>query len=89
MLGNISSFFIGYLFLINIIGLITMFVDKKFAQKNHYRISERFLFTLSIIGGTIGVYLGMIWFRHKTKKSKFVIGLPIILFIQMMFLFYF
>ena len=71
-----------YLILINIIAFIAMFIDKKKAEKNKWRISEKFLFTLVILGGGIGGILGMYIFRHKTKKPAFVIGFPAILILE-------
>jgi len=66
-----------------------MFLDKRYARMNKYRISERTLFSVSLIGGVIGILFGMYYFRHKTKKMKFVIGLPIILIIQIVSWVYF
>ena len=37
---------------------------------------------IAIIGGSIGVFCGMNAFRHKTKHNKFSIGIPIIIFLQ-------
>lgn len=88
MLGNISNYLVLYLLFINFIGLICMFLDKRLARLNRNRISENFLISLSIIGGSIGVYLGMYCFRHKTKKIKFTLGLPIILIVHGLFWFY-
>jgi len=65
-----------------------MFLDKRFARFNRSRISENFLISLSIIGGSIGVYFGMYFFRHKTKKIKFTLGLPIILIVHGLFWLY-
>lgn len=73
---------IYYLIFINIIGLLSMYLDKYFAKNNMYRISENNLFSIAIIGGSIGSIIGMYKFRHKTKHNKFTIGLPIILAIQ-------
>jgi len=81
MLGNISNFAVLYLFIINFIGFVCMYLDKEYAKHKQFRISESFLFKLSLFGGVIGAYLGLYYFRHKTKKLKFVIGLPIILLI--------
>lgn len=89
MLGNTNNFYAVYLILINTIGFISMFLDKRFARKNQYRISERTLLSISIIGGILGVILAMFLFKHKTKKVKFVIGLPIIFVLQIIFLVYF
>ena len=60
-----------YLSSINIIGLLVMFIDKKCAINNKWRISEKTLLFISLIGGCFGIGLGMNLFRHKTKKLKF------------------
>lgn len=71
-----------YLIFINIVGLLSMYLDKYFAKNNMYRISEKNLFLIAILGGSIGSIVGMYKFRHKTKHRKFTIGLPFIMFIQ-------
>ncbi len=72
----------GYLVIINIIGFLSMYIDKKKAIKNRYRIKENTLFLFAILGGSIGSILGMQRFRHKTKHWYFVFGMPLILIIQ-------
>lgn len=59
-----------------------MFEDKKRAIKKQYRISEKNLFFVALIGGSLGTTLGMNRFRHKTKHWYFKWGMPIILIIQ-------
>lgn len=59
-----------------------MSIDKKKAIKNTYRIPEKKLFFICIIGGSLGVMVGMYKFHHKTKHNKFVYGVPIILIIN-------
>ncbi len=71
-----------YLIIINIITFLTMLVDKKKAKRASWRIPEKTLFTLVILGGGIGGIAGMYTFRHKTKKIRFVIGFPMILIIE-------
>ena len=78
---NIKDFII-YLLIINIIAFFTMWLDKKRAKKNKWRISEPTLLGLALFGGSIGSILGMHLFRHKTKKKRFTIGLPVILILQ-------
>ena len=63
-----------------------MYLDKYFAKNNMYRISEKNLFLIAIIGGSIGSIIGMYKFRHKTKHKQFTIGLPSILIFQMLIL---
>lgn len=80
---------IYYLIFINIMGLLSMYLDKYFSKNNMYRISEKSLFFIAILGGSIGGIIGMYQFRHKTKHKQFTIGLPIILFIQLIILMYY
>lgn len=71
-----------YLFLMNLIGFLSMLIDKRRARKNGWRIRERTLFLLAILGGSIGSLSGMYIFRHKTRHWYFVLGMPLILFLQ-------
>jgi len=66
----------------NAFGFIQMCVDKHRAQKNKWRIPERRLFLVAVLGGSIGSILGMQVFRHKTKHKSFAIGMPAILVAQ-------
>ena len=68
-----------YLCIINVIGFLAMFIDKKKAQKGAWRIREQSLFYITFLGGGVGTILGMYMFRHKTKKLRFTIGFPVIL----------
>lgn len=78
----------AYLLLINAAGLIIMLVDKRKAIKNRWRIPERTMIVLAIIGGSLGIYAGMQLFRHKTKHAKFYIGVPLILAVQVIITLY-
>lgn len=71
-----------YLIIINILGFVIMYIDKEKAKRHKYRISEATLFTIAFFFGSLGIYLGMNNFRHKTKHKLFTIGIPILLFIQ-------
>ncbi len=71
-----------WLLLINLFGFIQMFVDKRRAKKDKWRIPEKRLFLVAAIGGSIGSILGMQVFRHKTKHKSFLIGMPAILVAQ-------
>ena len=68
-----------YLLIINIITFIIYGIDKYKSIKHKYRISEKTLIILAIVGGSLGAFFGMIIFHHKTKKKKFIILIPIIL----------
>ncbi len=71
-----------YLILINAAGLLSMLVDKQKARKGAWRIPERTLMTIAALGGSLGSFLGMQLFRHKTKHPKFYIGIPVLLAVQ-------
>lgn len=80
-----------YTFLIiNIIAFILIGYDKKLAQNNKMRISEKMLLTFVLIGGTIGSGLGMLIFRHKTSKTNYMVkywGIVILQFLIIWFYF--
>ena len=71
-----------YLILINAVGFLLMLADKWKAVKNRWRIPEKVLLGVGILGGSIGCILGMRLFRHKTLHPMFSIGLPLILAVQ-------
>ena len=71
-----------YLTIINALGFILMLVDKQKARRGAWRIPERTLMTVAAIGGSLGSYLGMQLFRHKTKHPKFYILVPLFLAIH-------
>ncbi|NLC04310.1 MAG: DUF1294 domain-containing protein [Tissierellia bacterium] len=78
-----------YLILINVITFILFSLDKKRAKSRQWRIPESTLLFVSLLGGAVGGLIGMQIFKHKTKKMKFVIGMPIILVFNIMILKYF
>ena len=76
-----------YVLLINFIGFLLMGIDKAKARRNKWRIPEKTLFLAAILGGSVGSILGMHIFRHKTKHTTFVIGMPCILLLQLTLIF--
>lgn len=68
---------IKYLIIINLVVFITYYIDKRKAVKQKYRISEQTLLILAAIGGAFGAFAAMQIFRHKTKKPKFFITIPL------------
>ena len=77
-------YIIYYLIIINCIGFLAMFIDKVKAEKNKWRIPEKVLFYITFLGGGIGGIAGMYIFRHKTKKTRFIIGFPAIVIFQIL-----
>ncbi|WP_197046751.1 DUF1294 domain-containing protein [Oceanobacillus salinisoli] len=79
---------ISYILGVNIIGLFMMRIDKQKAIRQQFRIPERTFWIIALLGGAIGTYLGMKVFRHKTKHPSFVIGLPIVIILNLIFFYY-
>ena len=71
-----------WLAVINLSSAVICIFDKSQAKRGGQRVSEKTLFALSVAGGALGMYTTMCLIRHKTKHKRFMIGLPIIIFIQ-------
>ena len=78
-----------YVISINIIAFLAMWIDKAKARHGSWRISEKALFTLVLLGGGVGGIAGMYTFRHKTKKLYFTVGFPVILITEIVLIVYF
>ncbi len=74
---------IYYILMINIVAFLLMGIDKYKAAHHRYRISENTLFFFALIGGSIGILLGMFCFRHKIRKMKFKVGIPLMIVVQL------
>ena len=66
-----------YLLVVNVIAFCLYGSDKKRAERHEYRISEKTLILMGVIGGGPGCFLGMQIFHHKTRKAKFNILIPL------------
>lgn len=77
-----------YLAMINLIGFLMMWSDKRRAKWGKWRIPEQTLFVVTALGGGIGTIAGMYTFRHKTKKLKFTIGLPMLVILEIVAVIY-
>jgi len=65
-----------YFILINIVAFFTMFIDKHKSKNNKWRIPEKRIWSLAILGGATGAAIGMYSFRHKTRHLTFAFFLP-------------
>jgi uncharacterized membrane protein YsdA (DUF1294 family) len=66
--------------IVNLAAFMIMLIDKnKSRQRGVERISEGLLFFMATFFGSLGVYAGMLAFRHKTKKWYFIIGIPMLI----------
>jgi uncharacterized membrane protein YsdA (DUF1294 family) len=72
----------GILLTLNLLTFIIYGIDKFKAKKAKWRIPESTLLLLAVFGGSIGAWLGLQVWRHKTQHKKFYIGIPIILTLQ-------
>lgn len=75
-----------YLLIMNLLGVVVMLTDKHKAKKHAYRVPEKTLFLVSLLGGSLGTWAGMYMFRHKTKHWYFVIGMPLIFMLHVILL---
>ena len=80
---NVQLIIIYYLLVINAVAFFVYGIDKLKARKGWWRISEATLLLLAIIGGSVGAWLGMKAWHHKTMHRKFQYGLPVIFLLQL------
>lgn len=73
---------LAYLAVINTVSAIVTIIDKRRAKKEQWRISEKTLIVIAVLGGSFFEYITMLLIRHKTQHTKFMIGLPLIIFFQ-------
>ena len=78
-----SQILCAYVVLINLALFAVMGIDKYKARNGLWRIPEKTLFGLALLGGSIGGILGMKLFRHKTRHNSFKFGFPAILLLQL------
>ncbi|MCP8969164.1 DUF1294 domain-containing protein [Ectobacillus ponti] len=67
-----------YILVVNAWAFGMMGYDKRRAKRHEWRISERALLLAAAAGGAAGIWSGMYMFRHKTKKMKFTVGVPVL-----------
>lgn len=68
---------IAYIVVMGMLGFILMGIDKRRAIKKKWRVQEKTLLMVAVLGGGIGSFLGMILFRHKIRHLAFMILLPL------------
>ncbi len=84
-LGNYLPALLITLGLINLLAFALYGLDKRYAKKGQWRISERNLLVIAALYGALGAFLGMQVFRHKTKHAKFTVTVPLLLSLQIAF----
>ena len=78
-----------YLAVINVVTFFMYGIDKWKAKKSKWRIREAALLGLAVLGGSIGAWLGMQVWHHKTQHKKFKYGVPAIIIVQLALIVYF
>ena len=74
--------------ILNVITFLIYAIDKWKAKKNRWRIPESILLLLAVLGGSIGAWMGMKIWHHKTMHKKFKYGIPLIMILQIGMLLY-
>lgn len=77
------KYFYLYLAIINVIAVIITVHDKNAAQKKRRRVRESTLLVIAALGGAPAMYLTMLTISHKTRKLKFMLGVPVIFLIEL------
>lgn len=85
---TLHSCLVCYLLAINAVTFIVYGIDKYKAKKAKWRISETTLLLLAVLGGSVGAWVGMKVWHHKTMHKKFKYGIPAILIIQIVLMAY-
>ena len=86
---NILHIVLIYLVTINVATFSMYGIDKWKAKKSKWRIREAALLGLAVLGGSIGGWLGMKVWHHKTLHKKFRYGVPAIIIVQLTIIVYF
>ena len=73
----------AYFLLISLIAITATLLDKYRARRHKWRIPEATLLLLSALGGSAAMLITMRLIHHKTRKKKFMIGIPVILILQL------
>ena len=77
-----------FIAILNVITFMIYAIDKWKAKKNRWRIPESILLLLAVLGGSIGAWIGMKIWHHKTMHKKFKYGIPLIMILQIGMLLY-
>ena len=77
-----------YLSAINVVTFVLFGLDKYYARKGNRRIREVTLMAMAALGGSVGAWMGMRLWHHKTKHRKFRYGIPLILLLQIALIYF-
>ena len=79
-----EKFIIGWLIVVSAVAVLACVYDKVISKQNavELRVPEKTLTALSVLGGSLAMYITMQVIRHKTKHAKFMVGIPVIMLLQ-------
>jgi len=77
-----KPFLVYYLIVVNVLAFLLYGIDKRRALRHQWRIPESTLLALAAIGGSVGAWLAMRLFHHKTRHNKFRYGVPLLFLAQ-------
>lgn len=83
---SIAKIIVLYLVFINVLTFLLYGIDKWKAKRSRWRIPESVLLGMAAVGGSVGAWLGMRVWRHKTQHKRFRYGVPAILVVQIVLL---
>ncbi len=93
VISSVADFFLeqpalfwGYTLILTAVTFLTYANDKRKARKNLWRTPESTLLLLAFIGGAVGALLGMTLCRHKIRKAKFYLTVPLLAVLQIAFI---
>ncbi|NLP17562.1 MAG: DUF1294 domain-containing protein [Firmicutes bacterium] len=84
--GENVRLLLNYLKIISLVAAALAVYDKHAAQAGKWRVKEKTLMLVAVCGGAVAMGLTMYFIRHKTRKTKFVVGIPLIIVSQLLFL---
>jgi hypothetical protein len=79
---------IGFFLIVNLLSYFLVGYDKYKAKRKGWRVAEKNLFAMALIGGAIGIFWGIRIFRHKTKHASFLYGIPFLVLVNLLIYIY-
>ena len=79
-----EKFIIGWLIVVSAVSVLACVYDKMISKQNRaeLRVPEKTLMALSVLGGSLAMYISMQIVHHKTQHKRFMIGIPVIMALQ-------
>lgn len=72
----------GYFYIISLASVVITIYDKQCAISQSKRISEKTFFVLALLGGSLAMFITMLAIRHKIRRIKFMLGIPLMMAVQ-------